>query len=148
MKVGSKARYAVMAIVDVARHSGSGAVPLAEVASRQKISLSYLEQLFAMLRKSGVVVSARGPGGGYRLAKPAEDTTIRSIFEAVDDPAPSNGGSDGQAAEAEISPIGELWSDLQDHIRDFLDNVSVGDVLAGRRAVPIAGDRPETRFSA
>ena len=98
MKLGSKVRYAVMAIVDVAQHSDSGAVPLADVAARQKISLSYLEQLFAMLRRGGVVVSARGPGGGYRLARPARETTIRAIFDAVEDPAgvaddhPADGG--------------------------------------------------------
>jgi Rrf2 family iron-sulfur cluster assembly transcriptional regulator len=135
MKVGSKVRYAVMAIVDVAQHSESGAVPLADVAARQKISLSYLEQLFAMLRRSGVVVSARGPGGGYRLAKPARETTIRAIFDAVDDPA--NGADDHPAAEGG-SLTASLWTDLQSHIRDFLDGVSVADVLGGQPVPQLA----------
>ncbi len=151
MKVGSKARYAVMAIVDVAQHSGTGSAPLAEVAARQKISLSYLEQLFAMLRRGGVVISTRGPGGGYRLAKPAAETTIRSIFEAVDDAGGQangqpNGEANGHAGTEESGPTAELWSDLQDHIRDFLDNVSVGDVLAGRSSPP-SGDRPQGHLS-
>jgi Rrf2 family iron-sulfur cluster assembly transcriptional regulator len=129
MKVGSKVRYAVMAIVDVAQNSGSGAVPLADVAARQKISLSYLEQLFAMLRRSGVVLSARGPGGGYRLAKPAKETTIRAIFDAVDE---GNSPDDHPASDAG-SPTAGLWNGLQDHIRDFLDGVTVADVLGGRK---------------
>ncbi len=129
MKVGSKVRYAVMAIVDVAQHGESGAVPLADVAARQKISLSYLEQLFALLRRSGVVISARGPGGGYRLAKPARDTTIRAVFDAVDEPA---NGSDNHPAAQEDSVTAGLWTDLQGHIRDFLDGVTVADVLAGQ----------------
>jgi Rrf2 family iron-sulfur cluster assembly transcriptional regulator len=143
MKVGSKVRYAVMAIVDVAQHSDSGAVPLADVAARQKISLSYLEQLFAMLRRSGVVISARGPGGGYRLAKSARETTIRAIFDAVDEPG--NGADDHPAADSGSITAG-LWADLQGHIRDFLDGVSVADVLAGQpvpqRATPPFRPRP------
>jgi Rrf2 family iron-sulfur cluster assembly transcriptional regulator len=133
MKLGSKVRYAVMAIVDVAQHSDSGAVPLADVAARQKISLSYLEQLFAMLRRGGVVVSARGPGGGYRLAKPARETTIRAIFDAVEDPT---GGADDHPADGGITA--SLWTDLQGHIRDFLDSVSVADVLGGRPVAQMA----------
>ena len=129
MKVGSKVRYAVMAIVDVAQHAESGAVPLADVAARQKISLSYLEQLFAMLRRSGVVTSARGPGGGYRLAKPARETTIRAVFDAVDEPA--SGSDDHPAARGDSATAG-LWSDLPDHIREFLDGVTVADVLGGQ----------------
>ncbi|MDZ4761236.1 MAG: Rrf2 family transcriptional regulator [Alphaproteobacteria bacterium] len=131
MKVGSKGRYAVIAIVDVARHSGSGAVPLADVASRQRISLSYLEQLFAMLRRSGIVTSARGPGGGYRLSRPANETSVREIFEAVDETS-AHGVTDTSAQDREGSAVtADLWEELEEHIRQFLDQVSVADVLAG-----------------
>jgi Rrf2 family iron-sulfur cluster assembly transcriptional regulator len=130
MKVGSKGRYAVVAIVDVAIHGKDGAVSLAEVAERQDISLSYLEQLFAMLRRAGLVVSSRGPGGGYRLAKPAIDTTIREVFEAVDESsarAGENGHDEPGGGMAE-----PLWKALSDRIGQFLESVSVADVVAGR----------------
>src|SRR5215510_1397789 len=93
MRVGSKGRYAVIALVDVARHSDRGPVALAEVSERQKISLSYLEQLFSMLRRNALVVSSRGPGGGYRLQRPAADISIGEIFRAVEET--------GNAAERE-----------------------------------------------
>jgi len=127
MKVGSKGRYAVIAIVDVARHSGSGAVPLADVAMRQRISLSYLEQLFALLRRAGVVQSARGPGGGYRLARPASETSIRSIFEAVEDPVSATAREEVSAAVT-----APLWGALDRSIRGVLAAVTVEDVIAGR----------------
>jgi Rrf2 family iron-sulfur cluster assembly transcriptional regulator len=86
MRLSTKGRYAVMAMTDLARHGADRAVSLAEIASRQEISLSYLEQLFARLRRGGLVKSARGPGGGYRLAKPAYETSVAEIVLAVDEP--------------------------------------------------------------
>lgn len=135
MKVGSKGRYAVVAIVDVAIHGKTSAVSLADVAQRQDISLSYLEQLFAMLRRNGLVVSSRGPGGGYRLAKSAEETTIREVFEAVDESA-SRAGQDGEGpASGPGRAIAEpLWDALSAQIGSFLGSVSVADVIAGRVA--------------
>jgi Rrf2 family iron-sulfur cluster assembly transcriptional regulator len=137
MKVGSKGRYAVVAIVDVAVHGKSGAVSLADVAQRQDISLSYLEQLFAMLRRNGLVISSRGPGGGYRLAKPAEETTIREVFEAVDESA-SRPGQDGEGPTAGPGrAIAEpLWNALSAQIGTFLGGVTVADVIAGRVGAP------------
>jgi Rrf2 family iron-sulfur cluster assembly transcriptional regulator len=126
MRVGSKGRYAVIALLDVAQNSGGGPVPLADVAQRQKISLSYLEQLFAMLRRGNVVISSRGPGGGYRLLRGAGAITIGEVFRAVEDPA----------SDRDWPRMGEtasrLWSALDEHIRDFLESVTVADVLAGR----------------
>ena len=85
MHLSTKGRYAVMAMVDLARRGeAAGSVCLAEIAARQEISLAYLEQIFARLRRQGLVTSARGPGGGYRLARPAADTTISAIVSAVD----------------------------------------------------------------
>ena len=91
MRLSTKGRYAVMAMADLARHArppggGERAVSLAEIASRQEISLSYLEQLFARLRKAGLVRSVRGPGGGYRLARAAGTTMVSEIVLAVDEP--------------------------------------------------------------
>ena len=86
MRLSTKGRYAVMAMVDLAQHSGGDPVSLAEIAERQEISLSYLEQLFAMLRKNGLVKSVRGPGGGYLLANDRRETRIADIILAVDEP--------------------------------------------------------------
>lgn len=147
MKVGSKGRYAVVAIVDVAVHGKTGAVSLADVAQRQDISLSYLEQLFAMLRRNGLVISSRGPGGGYRLAKPAEQTTIREVFEAVDESA-SRAGQDGEGSTSGAGrAIAEpLWKALSDQIGAFLGGVSVADVIAGR--VGAAGHATKLSYAA
>src|ERR1700704_7198994 len=86
MRLSTKGRYAVMAMVDLAKHSGGNPVSLAEIAERQEISMSYLEQLFAKLRKGGLVKSVRGPGGGYLLAYPLEESRISDIILAVDEP--------------------------------------------------------------
>ena len=86
MRLSTKGRYAVMAMADLARREGERAVALADIAARQEISLSYLEQLFARLRRQGLVVSARGPGGGYRLARSSAETNIAEIVLAVDEP--------------------------------------------------------------
>ena len=85
MRLSTKGRYAVMAMADLARNGADRAVSLAEIATRQEISLSYLEQLFARLRKSGLVKSVRGPGGGYRLAREACETAVAEIVLAVDE---------------------------------------------------------------
>ena len=86
MRLSTKGRYAVMAMVDLAQHSGEGPVCLSEIAERQEISLSYLEQLFAKLRRGGIVNSVRGPGGGYLLAHGRDATRIADIILAVDEP--------------------------------------------------------------
>lgn len=128
MRVGSKGRYAVIALVDVAQNAGMRPVALAEVAERQQISLSYLEQLFAMLRRSGLVVSSRGPGGGYRLGRNPEDISIGEVFRSVEET--SNGAESGRDWTAAGAVTAGLWSALDDHIRDFLEGVSVASVMA------------------
>lgn len=134
MRVGSKGRYAVIALLDVAENSSVRPVALAEVAERQQISLSYLEQLFAMLRRSGLVVSARGPGGGYRLQRSAQEITIGEIFRAVADTGnaekvPNEQGRDWVGSG---HPTAVLWLALDEHIREFLEGVTVADVMAGK----------------
>jgi Rrf2 family iron-sulfur cluster assembly transcriptional regulator len=136
MRVGSKGRYAVVALIDVAQNSGTGPVPLAEVADRQKISLSYLEQLFAMLRRNNVVVSSRGPGGGYRLQRSAGAISIGEVFRAVEETGAERDWPRGGGATI------ALWAALDEHIRDFLESLTVADVMAGRVNSHFAGDIP------
>jgi Rrf2 family transcriptional regulator, iron-sulfur cluster assembly transcription factor len=136
MNLSTKGRYAVMAMVDLARHSAGKPVALNEIAQRQEISLSYLEQLFARLRRGGLVVSARGPGGGYKLARAAEETRIADIMTAVDEPL--------RATRCEVgSPRGctghqgrcithDLWEELGRQIQIFLSSVTLADVLNKR----------------
>ena len=129
MRVGSKGRYAVIALLDVAGNSASRPVALAEVAERQQISLSYLEQLFAMLRRAGLVVSSRGPGGGYRLQRPAGDITVGEVFRAVEETGNAEQGRDWVGAGHASAG---LWIALDGHIRDFLEGVTLQDVISGK----------------
>ena len=136
MRLSTKGRYAVMAMADLARREADAAraVALADIAERQEISLSYLEQLFARLRRQGLVTSARGPGGGYRLAKSAEETNIADIVHAVDEPlrATRCGAGKGCMTKGERCLTHDLWEDLGHHIEDYLASVSLADVVSGR----------------
>jgi Rrf2 family iron-sulfur cluster assembly transcriptional regulator len=125
-----------MAMTDIARHGEAGAVCLAEIAERQEISLAYLEQLFARLRKAGLVKSVRGPGGGYRLALAAEAISVAAVVQAVDEPLHAtrcDGASEtGCMARGERCATHHLWAALGEEIESFLDRVSLADVI-GRR---------------
>ena len=125
-----------MAMADLARYEARAdrAMALAEIAQRQEISLSYLEQLFARLRRKGLVKSARGPGGGYRLAKNAEETMISEIVHAVDEPlrATRCGVGKGCMMKGERCLTHDLWEDLGRRIEDYLASVSLADVVSGR----------------
>lgn len=142
MRLSTKGRYAVMAMADLARNGqGEGddvrAVSLAEIATRQEISLSYLEQLFARLRKSGLVRSVRGPGGGYRLAKPARETVVSEIVLAVDEPiratrCTAHSSPRGCMMSGERCITHNLWEDLGDEIHRYLASVSLEDVIMNR----------------
>jgi len=136
MRLSTKGRYAVMAMADLARRESDAAraVALADIAARQEISLSYLEQLFARLRRKGLVKSARGPGGGYRLARTADATTIADIVHAVDEPlrATRCGAGKGCMIKGERCLTHDLWADLGDRIEDYLASVSLADVIGGR----------------
>lgn len=138
MRLSTKGRYAVMAMADLARREAAAdrAVALAEIAQRQEISLSYLEQLFARLRRKGLVKSARGPGGGYRLARSAEETNIADIVHAVDEPlrATRCGHNKGCMMKGERCLTHDLWEDLGARIEDYLASVSLADVVSGRLA--------------
>ena len=137
MRLSTKGRYAVMAMADLARREGDRAVALAEIAERQEISLSYLEQLFARLRRRGLVISARGPGGGYRLARSAQDTNIAEIVLAVDEPLRATrcggeGARRGCMAKGEKCLTHDLWEEMGRQITTYLESVSLADVVDGR----------------
>ncbi|RJF87508.1 Rrf2 family transcriptional regulator [Oleomonas cavernae] len=136
MKLSTRGRYAVMAMVDLAAHGEGKPVSLADIAERQEISLSYLEQLFGKLRRGGLVKSVRGPGGGYVLGRGANDTRIADIVLAVDEPikatrcdlATSAGcrGNRGRCATH------DLWEELSHQIHLYLSSVSLADVVSRR----------------
>jgi Rrf2 family iron-sulfur cluster assembly transcriptional regulator len=119
MRVGTKGRYAVVAMVDIVRNSQKGPVALGEVAQRQQISLSYLEQLFAMLRRAGLV----GPGGGYRIQRPADEITLMEVFRAVEDGSSPGEGSRNWA----VGPGANVWAELDEHIAGFLERRTLAD---------------------
>jgi Rrf2 family transcriptional regulator, iron-sulfur cluster assembly transcription factor len=135
MRLGTKGRYAVMAMTDLARHGRERAVALAEVAARQEISLAYLEQLFAAMRRRGLVSSVRGPGGGYRLARPAAAISVAEVVLAVDEPLTATrceGTERGCLGGGERCATHELWAALGDRIEQFLDRISLEDVVERR----------------
>ncbi|MBV7315163.1 Fe-S cluster assembly transcriptional regulator IscR [Shewanella sp. NIFS-20-20] len=133
MKLTSKGRYAVTAMLDVAIHSANGPVPLADISERQGISLSYLEQLFAKLRKQGLVASVRGPGGGYRLGQDADAITVAMVVGAVDesvDATRCQGKGNCQGGNRCLTH--SLWGDLSKQISDFLDGISLAGLMQKR----------------
>lgn len=131
MKLTSKGRYAVTAMLDVAIHTGSGPVPLAEISERQDISLSYLEQLFSKLRKNQLVSSVRGPGGGYQLGMKAEDISVSMIIEAVDESINVTRCHGKEGCQSGIRCLTHsLWQGLSQRIYDFLDNITLAELMA------------------
>jgi len=130
MKLSSKGRYAVTAMMDIAMHDRIGPVTLADISYSQGISLSYLEQLFAKLRKSGLVEGLRGPGGGYRLARQARDISIADIVTAVDekvDVTRCEGKEDCHDGDRCLTH--ELWADLSEQIYNFLDDIKLAQFV-------------------
>ena len=136
MKLSTKGRYAVMALVDLASQSDGRPVALADIADRQEISLSYLEQLFAKLRRGGLVRSVRGPGGGYLLARSAEETRISDAILAVDEPIRATRCKSGSAIGCRSNKsrclTHDLWEELGNQIHIFLSSVSLADVCGKR----------------
>ena len=133
MKLTTKGRYAVTAMLDLALNQGKGPINLAEISSRQGISLSYLEQLFSRLRKQGLVDSARGPGGGYLLGKPARDISVVDVIRAVDetvDATRCGGARNCHGDERCITH--DLWEELSNQIADFLAGISLHDLVERR----------------
>ena len=137
MRLSTKGRYAVMAMTDLAMHEvGSRPVSLADIAERQGISLSYLEQLFAKLRRNGLVASVRGPGGGYRLSRPSDEVRVADIIMAVDEPINATrcklGSAKGCAIQGARCVTHDLWEELGRQLHVFLSSVSLADVVEKR----------------
>lgn len=130
MKLTSKGRYAVTAMLDVAIYGQERPINLADISARQDISLSYLEQLFAKLRKEQLVKSVRGPGGGYKLARLAKDISVGQIIAAVNeniDATKCHGKGDCHAGSECLTH--HLWQDLSERISQFLDGISIADLV-------------------
>ena len=139
MRLPTKGRYAVTAMIDLTLHAKNKPISLAEISGRQSISLSYLEQLFSKLRQSGLVMSVRGPGGGYRLAIPSEEIFVAQIINAVNesiDTTSCQGKGDCQGGD--ICLTHSLWQDLSVQIHEFLNGISLADLVAKRDTQEIA----------
>tara|TARA_B100000676_G_scaffold154543_1_gene152440 strand:+ start:1821 stop:2258 length:438 start_codon:yes stop_codon:yes gene_type:complete len=131
MKLTTKSRYAVTAMLDIAYHNKGNPISLPEIADRQNISLSYLEQLFSRLKKSGLVESIKGPGGGYMLSKGADDIVISEVIQAVDEDIETtacNGKSNCHNNHQCISH--NLWQDLGTEIKNFLSDITLQQVIS------------------
>lgn len=139
MRLTSKGRYAVTAMLDVALHSTKGPVPLADISERQDISLSYLEQLFARLRKQGVVASVRGPGGGYRLGRDMAEISIAEIINAVDESVDATRCQGKEACQGGAQCLTHsLWRDLSDRIASFLNNITLQELVKKQEVIEVA----------
>jgi len=140
MRLTTKGRFAVTAMIDLALNAGQEPVTLAEISERQKISLSYLEQLFGKLRRSGLVQSVRGPGGGYRPAKALETVSVADIIIAVDEPIDATQCAGKENCREEHKCIThDLWMSLNDHIFDYLRGVTLAQLVAKQRAAVAEG---------
>ena len=130
MRLTTKGRYAVTAVLDLALHQDEGPVSLAAISERQQISLSYLEQLFAKLRRNNIVSSTRGPGGGYRLSGSVDDVSISDIILAVDETCKvvDCGDSDGCHGDYQCLTH-DLWQELITEIRTFLDDIKLSEIM-------------------
>jgi len=133
MKLSTKGRYAMVALVDIALRSDGELVTLSDVSRRQDISLPYLEQLFVKLRRSELVVSVRGPGGGYRLARSASDIRVVEVLAAVDETVDAMhkgaGASGGQSGSKAQSLTNRLWESLSAHVFVFLHQTRLSDLV-------------------
>ncbi|MCW9717278.1 MULTISPECIES: Fe-S cluster assembly transcriptional regulator IscR [unclassified Avibacterium] len=130
MKLTSKGRYAVTAILDIALNTENGPVSLADISERQHISLSYLEQLFAKLRRHGLVESVRGPGGGYKLGQPSDKISIAMIIAAVNENIAVTrclGGANCQGGKECLTHA--LWDELSQRIEDFLNQITLAELV-------------------
>lgn len=139
MRLTTKGRYAVTAMLDLAFHSQQMPVTLTDIATRQTISLSYLEQLFSRLRRADMVVGVRGPGGGYQLSKPAVEINIAEIIKAVDEQIDSTQcGGESNCQNQKACLTHDLWVGLSDQIHTYLSGISLGDLLARKIVQDIA----------
>ncbi|MFP6682708.1 MAG: Fe-S cluster assembly transcriptional regulator IscR [Gammaproteobacteria bacterium] len=133
MRLTTRGRYAVTAMLDLALHDKAGPVSLSEIAERQEISLSYLEQLFSRLRKHGLVDGTRGPGGGYRLLRAVDSISVADVIDAVDETVDATRCGGQRNCQGEHRCLThDLWADLSIQIREFLGNVSLHQLVRER----------------
>jgi len=145
MRLSTKGRYAVTAMLDLAIHHAEGAITLSDISEAQGISLSYLEQLFARLRKNGLVEGIRGPGGGYQLSRPPSEISVADVIDAIGegvDVTLCNGKTDCQEGERCLTH--ELWSQLGSRIHEFLESVTLASFLE-RKDVTVVIRRQQKR---
>ena len=139
MRLTTKGRYAVTAMLDLALHAQKGPVSLSDISERQSISVSYLEQLFAKLRRGALVSSVRGPGGGYQLAHQASAIYVADIIDAVDESVDATRcGGQGDCQKGVTCLTHELWSDLSEQIHHFLANISLQELLTRRQVQAVS----------
>jgi Rrf2 family iron-sulfur cluster assembly transcriptional regulator len=139
MRLTTKGRYAVTAMLDLALHGDQGPVSLADISARQEISLSYLEQLFAKLRRRGLVLSVRGPGGGYQLSRPVAQIYAAQIVDAVDETTDAtNCGGDANCRDGGMCLTHYLWADLSAQIHGFLNGISLASLIERQEIQAIA----------
>lgn len=145
MRLTTKGRYAVTAMLDLALHGSERPVSLADISGRQNISLSYLEQLFAKLRRNELVSSVRGPGGGYRLSRGGHEIFVAQIIDAVNEAVDATGcGGTSDCQQGEVCLTHHLWCDLSEQIHGFLSQISLG-TLVERREVQHISARQNAR---
>lgn len=145
MRLTTKGRYAVTAMLDLAINADNGPVSLADISERQGISISYLEQLFAKLRKDNLVTSVRGPGGGYRLSRVASQVFVASIIDAVDEQVDATRcAGEGTCQDGGMCLTHYLWQDLSSQIHTFLSGISLGDLVA-RQEIRAISDKQRER---
>lgn len=147
MRLTTKGRYAVTAMLDLALHGDRSPVSLAEISERQGISLSYLEQLFSRLRRQKLVSSIRGPGGGYQLSRGADSVFIAEVVDAVSESLDTTRcGNKGDCQNGEKCLTHHLWSDLSDQIHHFLSGISLYDLMK-KREIQVVAARQNLRQS-
>jgi Rrf2 family transcriptional regulator, iron-sulfur cluster assembly transcription factor len=147
MKMSTKGRYAVMAMIDIAQNGAARAISLNEIAGRQDISQEYLEQLFGKLRRAGIVTSSRGPGGGYQLARPSADIQLSDVILAVDEPLRVTrcaGDAVDGCVKGEKCCAHDLWSSLGRQMMYFLESITLEDVVEQRNLALAASIRQAT----
>ena len=146
MRLTTKGRYAVTAMLDLAIQASREPVTLSDISLRQNISLSYLEQLFARLRRSELVQSVRGPGGGYRLGRDTQKIAVVDIIDAVDESVDATRcQGQGNCQQGEICLTHHLWEDLSHQIHEFLSSISLADLMARHEVKQIASGQDERR---
>ena len=140
MKLTTKGRYAVTAMLDLALHDGNGPVSLVQISERQDISLSYLEQLFSKLRRQELVTSMRGPGGGYRLSRTPNEIAIANIIMAVDEnlDVTNCGNATAGCEKNKRCLTHNLWTDLSNQIQSFLSGISLQDMMDKKDVIEVA----------